>query len=135
MTRYSFGTAIDDDDLLVIQGIEYRMQPIGMRVMRRVLNMKQPSANGDNSEAVTEDRLNAAIEVITNSVRPDEREKLAAHIEESVPPGLLVQIMNALTTGMSDLDPTQPTSSSGGSPPTGSTSADTAQPAALTPST
>ena len=34
MAKHSFGTAPTEDDILEIQGREYRLQPFGMRAFR-----------------------------------------------------------------------------------------------------
>jgi len=41
MARYEFGRSLDDPDTLVIQGREYTMMPIGVRVMRSVLTKRR----------------------------------------------------------------------------------------------
>ena len=141
VTRYSFGEALDEDDVLVVQGIEYPMQPIGMRAMRKMLGAARELAahtNGDgkiDEEVIGSETIDAAIELIVSSVRPEARDKLREHIDETVGPQLIAQISAALTAGMSDLDPTQQTPSSVGSLPTGSTSTDGAPPEESTPST
>ena len=50
-----------------------------------------------------------------------------------MPPNLLIQIATAVMGSFSDLDPTQPESSSDGSSPTGPASTDGAPVVALTP--
>ena len=131
MTRYSFGEAISDDDILEIQGVEYQMQPVGMRAMRKLLDSRN-QANGDRSER---EQLDAAIDLILNAVRPDERERLREHIEESVPPNIVAEIVATLAGGMADLDPTLLASLSAGSPPTGPSSTAGAEPGASIPGT
>lgn len=135
MAKHSFGEPLTDDDVLEIQGIEYRMMPIGMRAMRRLLDL-QKKVNPDRSEddPITEEELDMSIEMVLNVVRPEERDRLRDHIEESVPPSLLVQIVMAVMSSFTDLDPTQPGSSSDGSQPTGPGSADGVPVAELTPS-
>lgn len=121
MARHSFGEPISDDDILEIQGVEYPMVPLGMRAMRRMLNMQKQLPERAEGE-ITEEDLDLAVTVITDSVRPDARQKLRDHIEDSVPPNLLMGIATAVMRSFSDVDPTQPGSSSAGSTPTGSAS-------------
>lgn len=135
MAKHSFGEPLTEDDVLEIQGIEYRMMPIGMRAMRRLLDL-QKKVNPDRSDddPITEEELDMSIEMVLNVVRPEERDRLRDHIEESVPPSLLVKIVMAVMSSFTDLDPTQPGSSSDGSQPTGPGSADGVPVAELTPS-
>lgn len=120
MARYEFGEPISDDDVLVVQGVEYPMMPVGMRAMRRLLTLKdQITRERTEDDALSEEELDLALDIVTNSVRPDAREKFKEHIEESVPPALLIQIATAVMAAFSDLDPTEPESSSGGSSQTG----------------
>lgn len=134
MTRYSFGEPISDDDVLVVQGVEYPMMPVGMRAMRRMLTLqKTVDPNRVEGEGVTEAELDLALEIVVGCVRSDARDKFKEHIEESVPPNLLIEIATAVMGSFSDVDPTQPESSSGGSSPTGPVSTDGAPVVALTP--
>jgi hypothetical protein len=120
MTRHVFGEPVSEDDVLVVQGIEYPMMPIGMRAMRRLLTMRQQlSANRKEDDPVTEAEIDLALDIVVNSVRPECRDKFRDHIEDSVPPDLLVRIASAVMESFSDLDPTRPESSSGGSSQTG----------------
>jgi hypothetical protein len=138
MVKHSFGKALSEEDVLEIQGVEYRMQPIGMRVMRNVLAKRQMIAemvNANGEVDATPEQLEVIVELILASVVPDERERLRVQIDESVNPTLLAEISNGLMCGFSDLDPTQPKSSSDGSSPTGPTSTDGAPPTVSTPST
>lgn len=122
---FTFGEAPDDADLLVVQGVTYHLQPLGMRKYRQLLNSR--AAKGD---ATPLENLEESIDFIVACVTPGEREQMREHIEESVSPVLLAQIARVLMRGQSDVDPTQPASSSAGSPPGGSTSTAGAQPAA-----
>ena len=134
MTKYTFGQAIDDDDVLDIQGVEYPMMPVGMRAMRRLLTLREKvNPNRTVEDGITEADLDLMLDVVINCVRPEYRERLTEHIEESVPPDLLSQIATAVMRSFSDLDPTQPESSSGGSLPTGPASVDGAPAAELMP--
>ena len=138
MTRYTFGEAIDTDDILEVQGVEYPMNPIGMRAMKRLLTMKNNiKINPDDPESmqITEADLDLATDIVVSAVRPDYREKFREHIEESVPPNLLIGIATAVMKNFSDVDPTQPGSSSGGSSSIGSASTDGASAGELTPTT
>jgi hypothetical protein len=134
MARYKFGEPISDDDILDVQGIEYPMVPVGMRAMRRLLVLKR-TVNVDRKEGddLTEAELDLALDIVINAVRPEYRERFKEHIEESVPPALVVQIASAVMAAFSDLDPTQPELSSGGSSPTGPASTDGAPVEVLTP--
>jgi hypothetical protein len=137
MTRYTFGEATDEDDVLVVQGIEYPMQPLGMRAMKRLLNLKNQLPTDADAGNIKADQLDMATDIVVASVRKDVQDALREHIEDRVGPALLTQIAKAVMSSMSDLDPTQPASSSDGSPPVdaGSTSTDGAEPEASTPST
>lgn len=141
MARYTFGEALDEDDILVIQGKEYRMMPIGMRAMRKMLRTRKAlvdrRASGEGEGEVTEENLDMALDILLEAVRADERDRLKEHIDESVPPALLAKIAGQIVSVMSDLDPTQPESSSPGQSPVeaGSTSTDGAEPEVSTPST
>ena len=134
MARHEFGEPISDDDVLVVQGIEYPMMPIGMRAMRRLLTMKsQLTRERTVEEGISEEELDLALDIVVNSVRVDVRDKFREHIEESVGPDLLVQIATAVMGSFSDVDPTQPELSSGGSSQTGPASTDGVSAAELTP--
>lgn len=132
--RLEFGHALDDDDILVVQGVEYPMMPIGMRTMRRLITMRsQVDLDRAPDAPVTEAELDLALDIVVNSVRPEFRDAFKEQIETSVPPDLLIQIASAVMQSFSDMDPTEPESSSGGSLPTGSASTDGAPAAELTP--
>ena len=118
-TRHNFGAPLSDDDVLVVQGIEYPMVPVGMRAMRKLLTAARAQQNRKEDEPITEDDLDMALEIVLGSVRPDVRDKFSQHIEDSVPPNLVVQIATAVMQSFSDLDPTQAPSSSVGSEQTG----------------
>jgi hypothetical protein len=132
MARYSFGEPVSDDDILEVQGIEYPMMPVGMRAMRRMLTLQSKiNPNRGEDEPITTDELDLAMDIVISAVRTDMRDKFKEHIEESVPPNLLIQIATAVMGSFSDLDPTQPVSSSDGSSPTGPASMDGAPVAEL----
>ena len=134
MTRHTFGEPVSGDDVLVVQGIEYPMMPIGMRAMRRLLTLQSKvDPNRPEDQALTEGELDLALDIVVNAVRPEVREKFKEHIEDSVTPPLLIQIATAVMGSFSDLDPTQPESSSGGSSQIGSDSTAGAVDAASTP--
>ena len=133
MARHSFGEPLSDDDVLVVQGIEYPMVPVGMRAMRKLLTAAKANQNRKEDDTVSPEDLDMALEIVIGAVRPDCREKFTQHIEDSVPPNLVVQIATAVMQSFSDLDPTQPESSSGGSLPTGSDSTAGAPPTVSTP--
>ena len=134
MARYVFGKAIDEGDVMELQGVGYHLQPIGMRAMRVMLTKRQMIEAAERGEGGTPEQVDTLIDLVVAAVIPDERERLREQIEESVDVALLAQVSGALMRGMSDLDPTQPTSSSNGSSPTGATSTDGAEPTASIPS-
>jgi hypothetical protein len=134
MTRYTFGESIEEGDILEIQGVQYHMIPLGMRAMRKMMAIRSLVAPNGNDEALAEDRINAGIDMIVDSVVKEEREALREHIEDRVPPNLLVQISMAIAQAMSDLDPTLLPSSLNGSSAAGSPSTDTAPLVESTPS-
>ena len=121
MARHEFGTPIDEDDILVIQGKEYPLQPFGMKAFRQ--SIERSKKVGELRELEGEDRTAAtydlSVDLIIHSVRDEYREQVLEHIEESVPPTLVSVIATAIMRGLSDVDPTQPTSSSDGSSETG----------------
>jgi hypothetical protein len=124
VAKHTFGEAITEDDVLEIQGVQYPMMPVGMRAMRRMLTLKsQVDPNRADDDEVTEADLDLMLDMVVGTVRPECREALREHIEESVSPPMLSQIAQAVMRSFSDVDPTQPESSSGGSLPTGSDSA------------
>jgi hypothetical protein len=133
MAKHSFGVPPSEDDILEVQGVDYPMNPIGMRAMRKLLTLQKHVAARKDDEPVGEEELDLAMEIVIGSVRPEYREKFRDHIDDSVPPGLLIQIASAVMGAFSDVDPTQPESSSGGSTTTGSGSVDGAPDMALTP--
>jgi hypothetical protein len=123
VAKHTFGEPITEDDVLEIQGIEYPMMPVGMRAMRRMLNLRsQVNPNRTEDDEITEADLDLMLGIVIGVVRPEHRDKLAEHIEDSVSPNMLSQIATAVMRSFSDVDPTQPESSSGGSLPTGSDS-------------
>jgi hypothetical protein len=136
MTRHTFGEPISEDDVLVIQGIEYPMRPVGIRAMRRLLILRnRVDTNRSEDDPVTEADLDLSLDIVVEAVRPEHRDKLREHIEESVPPGMLVNLASAVMRSFSDLDPTQPESSSGGSSQTGPDSTAGALPTPSIPTT
>lgn len=131
MAKYSFDPPLSEDDVLEVQGVEYPMNPVGMRAMRRLLTLqKKVAARGEGTD-INEEELDIALELVIGAVRPEYRDRFREHIEESVPPGLLIKIATAVMGSFSDLDPTQQGSSSSGSTPTGPDSTDGAPAAAL----
>lgn len=135
MTRYKFGEPISDDDVLDVQGVQYPMVPVGMRAMRRMLTLQKTVGDDRKDGEIVEGDLDIALDIVVNAVRPEVREAFREHIEDSVPPALLIQIATAVMRSFSDLDPTPPESSSNGSSPTGPASTAGAPVAVLTPTT
>jgi hypothetical protein len=133
MARYVFGKAIDEGDVMELQGVEYHLQPIGMRAMRAMLAKRQMIEAAERGGGSPE-QVDALIDLVVAAVVSDERVRMREQIEESVDTALLAQVASALMRGMSDLDPTQLTSSFNGSSPTGPTSTDGAVPTASIPS-
>ena len=134
MARYVFGKAVDEGDVLELQGVEYHMQPIGMRAMRAMLDKRQMIEAAERGGG-TPEQVDALIDLVVAAVVPDERDRLREHVEDSVDTALLAQVATAVMRGMSDLDPTQPMSSSNGSLPTGATSTAGAAPTPSIPLT
>lgn len=136
MAKHSFGAPVEDD-ILEIQGIEYRLQPFGMRAFKQSMERSKEAEKLREMEGA--DRTGAtyelSVDLIVNAVHPDEQEMIKQHIEDSVPPILVSQIAAAIMRGLTDVDPTQPTSSSDGSSETGPDSTDGASPVESTPST
>jgi hypothetical protein len=134
MARFEFGQPVTESDVLVVQGVEYPMMPVGLRAMRRLLTLRQQiNRERKPDDPVTEADLDLAVEIVVNAVKPEVRPAFTEHLETSVPPDLLIQIAQAVMGSFSDLDPTQPESSSGGSSQTGSDSTAGASVAELTP--
>ena len=134
MARHTFGEPLSDDDVLEIQGVDYPMNPLGMRAMRRMLDMQKDLAKRGDTDDLREEDIELAMSIVVESVRADSREALRKHLDDTVGPGLLMQIATAVMRSFSDVDPTQPASSSTGSTPTGPDSAAGAPVAELTPS-
>lgn len=134
MAKHSFGEPITEQDTLEIQGIEYRLQPFGMKAFRESMKRAQEAEKLREMEGA--DRTGAtydlSIDLILNAVHPDDRDQLAVHIDDSVSPVLVSQIAAAIMRGLTDVDPTQPTSSSDGSTETGPDSTDGASDAEST---
>lgn len=116
MAKHSFGTPLDDD-ILEIQGKEYRLQPFGMRAFKESLERSKEADKLRNMEGAerTAGTYALSVDLIINAVVPDDQERLAQHLEDSVPPTMVSQIAAAIMRGLTDVDPTQPTSSSDGS--------------------
>ena len=125
MAKHSFGAPVEDD-ILEIQGIEYRLQPFGMRAFKGSLERSKDAERIRTLEGAerTESTYALSVDLIINAVHPDDQERVAQHIEDSVPPVLVSQIAAAIMRGLTDVDPTQPTSSSDGSSETGDDSTD-----------
>ena len=125
MAKHSFGAPVEDD-ILEIQGIEYRLQPFGMRAFKGSLERSKEADKIRTMEGAerTESTYALSVDLIVNAVHPEDQERVAQHIEDSVPPILVSQIAAAIMRGLTDVDPTQPTSSSDGSSETGDDSTD-----------
>jgi len=125
MAKHSFGAPVEDD-ILEIQGIEYRLQPFGMRAFKGSLERSKDADKIKDMEGAerTQSTYALSVDLIVNAVHPDDQERVAQHIEDSVPPILVSQIAAAIMRGLTDVDPTQPTSSSDGSSETGDDSTD-----------
>lgn len=136
MARHSFGTPLEED-ILEIQGVEYRLEPFGMRAFKESLERSREAEKLTDMDSVdrTESTYNLSVDVILNSVHPDDRERLAEHIDRSVAPQLVSQIAAAIMRGLTDVDPTLPASSSDGSSETGHDSTDGASDEESIPST
>lgn len=135
MSKYSFGTPIEDDDILVIQGVEYPLQQLGMRAFRKRMQSTARVAEVAALESAGERSLayyDLSVDLVVGSVAPEAQEKLREHIERSVGPELLTEIATMIMRNMSDLDPTQPELSPDGSSTTGPDSTDGASPEAST---
>jgi len=128
MARYEFGAADPEDDVLVLQGIEYPMQPAGWKAQKALLGVVKQQSD-DPVEQVE-----AAIDLILAAVVPESREALRQHIEDRVDPGTIVQMVTRLQRTQVDVDPTLLASLPAGSLPNGSGSTAGAPPAASTPS-
>jgi hypothetical protein len=125
MAKHSFGAPVEDD-ILEIQGIEYRLQPFGMRAFKGSLERSKEADKIRTMEGAerTESTYALSVDLIVNAVHPEDQERVAQHIEDSVSPVLVSQIAAAIMRGLTDVDPTQPTSSSDGSSETGDDSTD-----------
>ncbi len=125
MAKHSFGNPVEDD-ILEIQGIEYRLQPFGMRAFKESMERSKEVGKIAAMEGAerTESTYALSVDLIVNAVHPDDRERVAQHLDDSVSPILVSQIAAAIMRGLSDVDPTQPTSSSDGSSETGDGSTD-----------
>lgn len=136
MAKHSFGAPIEDD-ILEIQGVEYRLQPFGMRAFKESLERSKEAEKLRTLEgaARTESTYALSIDLILSSVHPDDRDLLAEHIDRSVPPTMVSDIAAAIMRGLTDVDPTRRTSSSDGSSETGPDSTDGASAEELTHST
>jgi hypothetical protein len=134
MARYVFGKAISDDDVMLVQGVEYHMQPIGMRALRSMLSKREMLQAAEANGQPRGEQLDSLMEIIVASVVPAERDRLHEQLEETGDIALITEMSTVLLRGQADMDPTQPTSSSAGSSPTGATSTDGAAPTASIPS-
>lgn len=125
MAKHSFGTPLEED-ILEIQGVEYRLQPFGMRAFKESLERSREAEKIREMEGAerTETTYNLSVDLILNSVVPEDRERLHQHLEDSVAPVLVSQIAAAIMRGLTDVDPTLPTSSLDGSSETGPDSTD-----------
>jgi hypothetical protein len=136
MAKHSFGAPLEDD-ILEIQGQEYRLQPFGMRAFKESMERSKEAEKLRDMEGAerTQSTYDLSVDLIVNSVHPDDRERIAKHIDDSVPPTLVSQIAGAIMRGLTDVDPTQPTSSSDGSSEIGPDSTDGVSDEESTPST
>lgn len=134
MAKHTFGTPISDDEVMVLQGVEYHLQPVGMRMMRKMFANRAALEEAEKGSATVE-QVDMLIDVVADAVVPAERDRLREHIDESVDAPLLAEVATAVLRGFADVDPTQPTSSSDGSSGTGPTSTGGVVPEVLTPST
>jgi hypothetical protein len=125
MAKHSFGAPLEGD-ILEIQGVEYRLQPFGMRAFKESMERSKEAEKIRNLEGAerTESTYALSVDLIVNAVHPDDQERVAQHIEDSVPPILVSQIAAAIMRGLTDVDPTRPTSSSDGSSEIGDDSTD-----------
>jgi len=125
MAKHSFGTPLEEN-ILEIQGIEYRLQPFGMRAFKESLERSKEAEKIREMDGAsrTESTYNLSVDLILNSVVEEDRERLHEHLENSVAPVLVSQIAASIMRGLTDVDPTQPTSSSDGSSETGPDSMD-----------
>lgn len=133
MARHSFGDPVSDEDVLVVQGVEYPMIPVGLRAMRRLLTLRSQVNNRAEGTDISETDLDLARDIVVSAVQPDVREALIEHIEDRVSPALLVEMASAVMSSFSDQNPTQQGSSSDGSSETGPDSTAGVSPEALTP--
>lgn len=129
MAKHSFGSP-QEQDILEIQGVDYRLQPFGMRAFRESLERSREAEKIRGMDGVerTESTYALSVDLVVSAVHPDDQERVARHLEESVSPILVSQIAAAIMRGLTDVDPTQPTSSSDGSSETGPDSTDGASP-------
>lgn len=136
MTRLTYGDPLDGDDVLVIQGEEYIMQPLGMGAMRELLRRRVQATKAlgsSDTEEVVEAQVALAdlmVETIVSSVRADQRERLRDHLLDRVPMRMLGEIAAGVmgtAASVPGLDPTQLAPSSAGSSPTGAPSTDGAR--------
>lgn len=130
MAKMSFGEPVEQD-ILVIQGIEYRLEPFGMAAFKasieRAEKVDQIRESDDQAARLT-GTYDLSVDLIVNAVHPDDRERLMEHLDRSIPPTMVSNIAAAIMRGISDVDPTPPTSSSDGSSETGPGSMDGALP-------
>jgi len=132
--KHTFGEPLDED-ILVLQGVEYHLQPFGMEAFRATLERQEEVSKIRelDGNARTMKTYELSVDLIVNAVVPDDREAISHHLDRSVPPELVSEIAGAIMRGMTDVDPTRPTSSSDGSSETGQDGTDGASPEASTP--
>lgn len=127
MARFEFGSAIEEQDEMVLQGVTYHLKPIGWRAQKAMLRVAR------DVNMPPEDRMDAAIDLIVSAVVPEEQDALREHIEERLgEPMLIVRMALELGRMSTDVDPTLLESLSAGSSTTGSSSMDGAPPEVLT---
>lgn len=134
MAKHKYGSPVEND-ILELQGVEYVLQPYGMGAFRQSMT-RADDAQGLKDLEGRDKSLKAfdlSVDVVVNAVAEDQRDEIRAHIERSVPPSMLMRIASDIMQGISDVDPTQPESSSDGSSVIGDDSTAGASDAALTP--
>lgn len=127
MTNYNFGN-VDEPDTLTIQGKTYTLQGLGLRAMRKMLmeraaiSIDMESQDPRKSAEAQGKMFDLLLDTICSVVIADQRDGLREHLNESVSPKILNDIAKVILR--TDLDPTQPGSSSDGSSGTSATSTD-----------
>lgn len=102
--KLKFGEPITADDTMDIQGVEYTLRPVGIGPYKRMVRLQREAKAAEDNEM----SIDAVIDFIVANVVPEQREQLARHIDETVPPALLTEISRGLSNGNSDVDPTPP---------------------------